>query len=116
MSVDIPPPVKGDPAGMRALAAELRGTASRVGDVRSGVDGSVKSLIFDGPAGDAFRDGMQTLCGQVASVAAELQDMSGRLERAAAEVEAAQRARQAAIEAAAREAASARRHQATVEA
>ena len=94
----IPPPVQGDPSGMRALAGDLRVWATHVSDAESSVDGSVKVIVFEGPAGDAFRDRMQTVDRRLEEAMARLHDLAGFIERAAVEVEAAQHARRHAIQ------------------
>jgi uncharacterized protein YukE len=93
----IPPPVQGDPTGMRALAADLRVSAAHVGHVESSVDGSVKSMVFEGPAGESFRSRMHGVDRRLEEARARLHDLAAFIERAAAEVEVAQQARHAAI-------------------
>jgi uncharacterized protein YukE len=93
----IPPPVQGDPSGMRALAADLRVSAVHVDDVESNVDGSVKNMVFEGPAGEAFRARMHGVDRRLQEARAGLHDLAAFIERAAAEVEVAQQARRSAI-------------------
>jgi uncharacterized protein YukE len=88
------PEIPGDPAGMRALAAFLRGIASDVGSQSSDLRGEVASMTFEGPAGDAFRERMQSLTERARPAADELLELAGLLERSATEVEAAQRERE----------------------
>ncbi|HEY1367500.1 MAG TPA: hypothetical protein VGF23_10315 [Gaiellaceae bacterium] len=83
---------------MRALAADLRGSAVHVGHVDSGVDGSVKTMVFEGPAGERFRDRMHGVDRRLEEAVARLHDLAGFIDRAAAEVEAAQEARRHAIQ------------------
>jgi uncharacterized protein YukE len=83
---------------MRSLAADLRVSASHVGNVESGIDGSVKRMVFEGRAGDAFRDRMHGVDRRLEEAMARLHDLAGFVDRAAAEVEAAQEARRHAIQ------------------
>ena len=46
------PPVVGDPAGMRAIAGSLRGTAEQVSGVDADVGSTVSAMTFEGPAGE----------------------------------------------------------------
>ncbi|HEY1365618.1 MAG TPA: hypothetical protein VGF23_00820 [Gaiellaceae bacterium] len=83
---------------MRRLAGELSGTAARLEASADDVH-SVASMIFRGPAGDRFRTAMDGSRSELHGQAGELRDLAGRLNRAADEVEAAQRARARALEA-----------------
>jgi hypothetical protein len=85
--IDIPQ-VVGDPAGMRALAGLLRGLASRLAGVESGLQGSLRSMTFDGPAGDDFRARLGTVGDRLGSFADELHSLASTLETSATEVEA----------------------------
>lgn len=87
------PEIPGDPAGMRALAGLLRSIGSEVGSQSSDLRGDVTSMTFEGPAGDAFRERMQSLTERARQTADELLELAGLLERSATEVEAAQRER-----------------------
>lgn len=82
--------IPGDPAGMRALAAYLRGQADFLGSVANSVVGPVRGMEFEGPAATAFRGRMGTLQFAIDADVSKLNDVAGRLLRAAAEVEAAQ--------------------------
>ena len=94
----VPPEVTGDPAAMRQLAGELSTTADRLEESSSDVHGLVANMIFRGPAGERFRSAMHGSRTELGDQAAELRDLSARLNRSANEVEAAQRARQRALE------------------
>ena len=87
------PEIPGNPAGMRALAGTLRGLASDVASQATDATGEVKSMTFEGPAGDAFRERMQSLTERARAVADQLQQLAALLERSATDVEAAQQAR-----------------------
>ena len=82
--------IPGDPAGMRALAAYLRGQAEFLGSAADAVVGPVRGMEFEGPAANAFRQRMGTLQSAIDADVARLDDVASRLLRAAAEVEAAQ--------------------------
>src|SRR6185312_11367325 len=92
VSIDLPP-VVGDPAGMRALAAALRSTASKASTVDQAVWGHVSALHFTGPAANRIAGEVRAWHGEVSGAVAELNETAGLLERAAAEVEREQVAR-----------------------
>ena len=52
--------VTGDPASMRAAAAQLRANAETLSGVASQVDGSVVGMTYAGPAADRFRGSIAT--------------------------------------------------------
>ena len=87
------PEVVGDPAGMRALAAGLRGDATAVGELASELDGEVKRMVFEGPAADEFHARMQASIGQCTSAATELLSTANLLDTSATQVGAAQQER-----------------------
>jgi uncharacterized protein YukE len=87
------PEIPGDPAGMRVLAGLLRNIAADVGSQSSDLRGDVTSMTFEGPAGDAFRERMQSVTERARATADQLLDLAGLLEHSATEVEAAQRER-----------------------
>jgi F0F1-type ATP synthase membrane subunit b/b' len=89
---------------MRRLAGDLRNAARSADDAQANVAAIVKGMTFVGPAGDRFRGRMHGIGAQLDSVASRLTSLAGTIDRAADEVEAAQRARAAAIEAASRQA------------
>jgi uncharacterized protein YukE len=87
------PEVVGNPVGMRALAVELRGDATAIGELAGELDAEVKRMIFEGPAADEFRARMQASSAQCKSAATELLSTAALLETSATQVEAAQRER-----------------------
>lgn len=92
VSIDLPP-VVGDPAGMRALAAALRSTASNVSSVDQAVWGHVSALHFSGPAATRIAGEVRAWHGEVSGAADRLNEAAGLLERSAADVELQQIAR-----------------------
>jgi hypothetical protein len=92
------PPVVGDPAGMRALAAALRSDAAMVAVVAADGAAVVDGLEFYGPAADRIDAGVRSACKQGGHLADQLMSTAALLERAAADVEAQQRAREQALE------------------
>jgi uncharacterized protein YukE len=98
VTVPVPPVIPGDPAGMRSLAQLLRGEARQTSGAQANVDGATGSAIFEGPAGDRFRSRMRAVTGALDGVVAGLGDVAGQLERAADDVEASQRAHDAAVQ------------------
>jgi hypothetical protein len=90
--------VPGDPAGMRALAAALRSDASGLAETAAAVLGRIDGLEFYGPAADRIDARMGATCRRCGAVAEELLVLAAVLERAAAQVEAEQRARQRQLE------------------
>lgn len=97
VEIDLPP-VPGDPAGMRALAAALRSDAALLAVVAADTTATVDGLEFFGPAATRL-DGRVSSDGRAAGrVADELLSAAGTLEHSATEVEAAQAARQRTLE------------------
>jgi len=92
------PPVVGDPAGMRALAAKLRGQARQVNHVEASVRGAVECMTFEGPAARTFRSGASAWRGQARGTAGEIEDIASILDRTAGKVERQQADRKAAID------------------
>src|ERR1044071_238056 len=92
------PPVVGDPAGMRALASALRNDAQSVGFVAASAAGTVDSLEFYGPAADRIKTGMGLRARSAGTLVDRLVALAALLDRAATEVEAAQRARERKLE------------------
>lgn len=86
----LPPPVVGDPAGMRALAAALRAEADRLGSLGGSIADGDRMLAYEGPAADGFRDRMGGVETSLSAQAFALLDLSRRLLSAAADVEQAQ--------------------------
>ena len=99
MPVDIYlPPVVGDPAGMRALAAALRSDAAMVALVGADASAAVDGLEFYGPAADRIDAAVRSSSRQSGDLAEQLMSTAALLERAAAEVEAQQLARERELE------------------
>ena len=98
MPVDLPDPIPGDPAGMRALALGLRADAAAIAIVATDVDGRVASTEFVGPAADRMRDRTDGFARRCTRMAERLVDSANYLDRAASDLEAAQRARLREIE------------------
>jgi hypothetical protein len=96
--VDLPAPIPGDPAGMRALALGLRADAAAIAVVATDVDGRVASTEFIGPAADRMRERTDGFARRSTRMAERLVDSANYLERAASELEAAQRERLRLIE------------------
>jgi hypothetical protein len=95
LPVDISlPPVVGDPAGMRALAAALRTDAAMVAAVAADAFASVDGLEFYGPASDRIEAGVRSSSRQSGALAEQLMSTAAFLDRAAADVEAQQLARE----------------------
>jgi hypothetical protein len=92
------PPVVGDPAGMRALAAALRSDAAMVAVVAADAAAAVDGLEFYGPAADRIDSGVRSSSRQVGGLADQLMSTAALLERAASDVEAQQRAREQELE------------------
>lgn len=92
------PPVPGDPAGMRVLAAALRNDASLLAVIAAETASTVENLEFFGPAATRLDGRVAGASRSVGNVAQELLSAAGTLERSASEVEAAQAARLRAIE------------------
>jgi hypothetical protein len=86
MGLDLPP-IVGDPAGMRSLAAALRSTAQAVDAADSSVWSRASVLEFSGPAAERIASEMGAWHADVRGVAVELDDTADLLVRAAAEVE-----------------------------
>ena len=87
------PPVVGDPAGMRALAAALRSDAGMTAVVSADVAATVEGLEFYGPAADRLEEIVHRSARDGGHVADRLLSLAGLLDRAAADVEAQQRER-----------------------
>jgi hypothetical protein len=99
MPIDIDlPPVPGDPAGMRALAAALRNDAASTGLVAVDVARRFDGLEFYGPAADRIAADVASSSRACGDVADQLLVTAALLERSASEVEAAQRLRERKLE------------------
>jgi hypothetical protein len=101
MSVEVSeiPPVIGDPAGMRALASTLRGAASSLGNADDAVWSKASSLSFVGPAANRLASAIGSWHGDISGASHRLSDTAALLERAATDVEIAQRERQRLLDA-----------------
>jgi hypothetical protein len=80
-------PVVGDPAGMRAAAAQLRWKAERLTALAAQVDQAVVSMTFAGPAADRWRPGVADQSARLRSSALRLDAAADVLNRDAALVE-----------------------------
>jgi hypothetical protein len=81
------PPVVGDPAGMRALAAQLRTKAEQVTNGTVAVGNAVTSMTIQGPAAKQVRHLGTALAGSTRTTAGELGEIADLLDRAAGRVE-----------------------------
>jgi hypothetical protein len=97
VQIDLPP-VVGDPAGIRALAAALRSDASLIGVVAVEAASTVDGLEFFGPAADRIDGQVHSSVRQASGFVDQLLATAGLLERSATEVEAQQRARERELE------------------
>lgn len=77
----------GDPAGMRAAAAQLRLRAETLGQVTSNVDTDVAALVYVGPAADRFREAIATSSANLQAVSARMVNVADTLTRQAAILE-----------------------------
>ena len=99
MPVDISlPPVIGDPAGMRALAAALRSDAESVAVVAADAASTVDGLEFYGPAADRLGNRVRATTRTAGRAAEQLLATAALLERSASDVEAQQRERERQLE------------------
>jgi hypothetical protein len=92
------PPVVGDPAGMRALAAGLRGDAASLAVVAADVASTMEATEFYGPAADRLDARVEGSSRRAGALAERLLSTAALLDRAAAEVEELQRARERKLE------------------
>ena len=81
------PPVVGDPAGMRALAAQLRAKAEQVTHGSVTIANAVSNMSFQGPAAGRVRNQGTALVGRSRSAAGDLGEIADLLDRAAGQVE-----------------------------
>lgn len=77
----------GDPASMRAAAAQLRLRAETLGRVASNVDRDVAALTYVGPAADRFREAIATSSSNLHAVSSRMVNVADTLTRQAAVVE-----------------------------
>jgi hypothetical protein len=92
------PPVVGDPAGMRTLAAALRSDAGMTAVVSADVASVVEGLEFYGPAADRLEETVRLSARDGGRVADRLLSLAALLDRAAADVEREQRERERLLE------------------
>jgi hypothetical protein len=79
--------VTGDPASMRAAAAQLRFRAETLGGIATSVDTDVAGLTYVGDAGDRFREAIATGSASLQQVCARMVVVADTLIRQAAIVE-----------------------------
>jgi hypothetical protein len=92
------PPIPGDPAGMRALAASLRTNAEGIAVVSAQAAATIDGLEFYGPAADRIDGQIRTTARGAGRLAEQLLATAALLERSAADVEAEQAAQQRELE------------------
>jgi uncharacterized protein YukE len=80
-------PVTGDPASMRAAAAQLRFRAETLVGVATNVDSDVAALTYVGEAGDRFREAIATSSSNLHAVSTRMVNVADTLTRQAAVVE-----------------------------
>lgn len=76
----------GDPAGMEALASELRLRAESVAGVVGALERDARAMTFEGPAAIALRDEMVATRRRAERAAADLQETAHMLRRRAAAI------------------------------
>lgn len=79
--------ITGDPASMRAAAAQLRFRAETMCTVATSVDSDVASLTYVGEAGDRFREAITTGSTNLSAVCSRMVNVADTLTRQAAIVE-----------------------------
>jgi hypothetical protein len=79
--------VTGDPASMRAAAAQLRFRAETLGDVAATVDAGCASMTYAGPAADTFHANILSNGSSLRGVAARMNELADTLTREAAVLE-----------------------------
>ena len=79
--------VTGDPASMRAAAAQLRVRAETLTDAGAQVDGTVACMTYAGPAADRFRTAVTGHSASLRAVCARMIALADTLVRQAAVVE-----------------------------
>jgi len=80
-------PVVGDPAGMRAAAAQLRFRAERCSMLAADVDQAMTSMTFSGPAADRWRTAVGDQSNRLRTGSVRLAEAADTLLREAAVVE-----------------------------
>jgi hypothetical protein len=89
----------GDPQALRALGQQLRGLSGKVGSLESSLSGTVRSMTFEGPAGEAFASRAAGEGGRLGGASDQLAGLAGEVDAAADRIEAEQRAFLRALEA-----------------
>lgn len=79
--------VTGDPASMRAAAAQLRFRAETLGDVAATVDAGCAGMTFTGPAADTFHSNIMSSGSSLRGVAGRMVELADTLVREAAVLE-----------------------------
>ena len=75
--------VTGDPASMRAAAAQLRFRAETLGDVAATVDAGCAGMTFTGPAADTFHSNIMSSGSSLRGVAGRMVELADTLVREA---------------------------------
>ncbi len=86
----------GDPAGMRAAAAQLRSRAEVISGVAANIDVSAAGMGYAGPAAEVFQTTISTQGTNLRGVVARMAALADRLVREAAILEEQQRQQAAA--------------------
>ena len=97
MPVPVPPIIPGDSGAMRALAGILRSQARDLGNALTAAVGDARRPTFEGPAGDRFRERIAGLQGSLGGAEDDLRSLAKRIDDAADQVDAAQRAHDQAV-------------------
>lgn len=79
--------VTGDPASMRAAAAQLRIRAETLGGIAATVEARVAGMAYTGGAADRFREGTATANGALRGLVVRMHGTADTLTRQAAVVE-----------------------------
>jgi ABC-type transporter Mla subunit MlaD len=93
VTIVIPPPVEGDPAGMREFAGVLRGVAQAFGDLGAATQRALGVLGFQGPAANRIRTELGDVSRRLTRRANRLNDLADTVLRTAGQVEDAQNER-----------------------
>ena len=80
-------PVTGDPAGMRASAAQLRLRAETLSGIVAHVEAGVAAMTYAGPAADRFRSSVASSNTNLRAVSERMSHVAETLQRQAAVVE-----------------------------
>ena len=82
-------PSVGDPELMRAMAARLKQHAETIASSGQGIQGRLRSMTFEGPAADRFRDRLESNRRTAETLSGDATELANGLLRAAAAAEAA---------------------------